>query len=180
MIVHLIRHQKVEGTEGLCYGRTDVPLAAGHEKLTAQLHGTLPRGVRLVWTSPALRCRRMAACLAPLVRVETRFAELDFGEWEGRRWDDLSRPDIDEWAADPVNRRPPGGESFAELHDRACAAMNHICALAAGAMPVVCTHAGVIRALLAEARGIPLAEALSVEVPYGSVHALDWKERGAK
>jgi alpha-ribazole phosphatase len=118
----------------------------------------------------------MASVLAPLVRVDGRLAELDFGRWEGRLWKDIPRIEIDAWAEDPVRRSPPGGENFESLQLRALAALGEACRLAADRMPILCTHAGVIRALLAKARGLSLADSLALEVPFGSVHALEWKE----
>jgi alpha-ribazole phosphatase len=69
--IYLLRHTRLAGAEGLCYGRTDVPLAASfHEELAVIRAGLA--GVRFgaVWSSPAERCLRLAVALV--------------GEWHGR------------------------------------------------------------------------------------------------
>ncbi len=176
MIIYLIRHMRVEGAEGICYGRTDMPVAPGQDRRIAMLPALLPKGLWLVWTSPALRCRQLASTLAPFVRVESRVQELDFGSWEGRLWNEISRAEIDVWAADPVGLAPPGGETYQSLQERASAAMDDIVRASTGRVPIVCTHAGVIRALLARSRGFTLAQSLEVEVPFGSIHSIEWRE----
>ncbi len=110
----LIRHTRVAIPQGLCYGRTDVPLAESFEREAATVRASLPWTPLAVWSSPAERCRRLAARLAAgEVRIEPRLAELDMGEWDGRKWDELSGPVHEAWKADPWGTRPPGGESAA-------------------------------------------------------------------
>ena len=102
--------------------------------------------------------------------VDDRLCELDFGAWEGRAWDDLPRDGLDAWCMDYVHGRPPAGESFAELAARVLSFAADIVARHRGRCVLAVTHAGVIRALVARGRGIPLADAFSVEVPHGSLH----------
>ena len=72
------------------------------------------RGVREVWSSPAVRCRGLAEAIAAVLRVplreDQRLWELDFGAWEGRPWETIAREDLDRWALDPLGFAPPGGD----------------------------------------------------------------------
>jgi alpha-ribazole phosphatase len=120
MRIALIRHPAPLIAPGICYGRLDV---AVHPSTDQQLAAdpALACGTR-VWTSPARRCRGLAETIAqrwavPLT-VDPRLQELDFGEWEGRPWDAIPRPDLDRWAASPLTFAPPGGESGAALIGR--------------------------------------------------------------
>jgi alpha-ribazole phosphatase len=144
----LLRHTRPEGGAGVCYGVTDLPPGAELAREARRLAAQLPQVERVV-TSPLSRCARLAERLAAarglVLSVDPRLAELDFGAWEGRRWDDLPRPEIDAWAADLMGARPHGGESVAMLAARAWAALDE----ADGALVV--THMGVIRAALARA-----------------------------
>lgn len=168
--LYLIRHTSVDVPDGLCYGRTEVPLAATFSAEASAVRAILPPGPWRVFSSPASRCRRLAAFLDQRVEIDERLHELDFGEWENRFWPDLPRAATEHWLADFVNRRPPGGESFAELAARAAAFADDIATHCAEQRVVAVAHAGVIRALLAHAQGRPLAEAFSIPVPTGSVH----------
>jgi alpha-ribazole phosphatase len=154
MALILIRHTRPEGAEGLCYGRTDLALAARFEAEADRLAASLPAAVRLI-TSPLGRCARLAAHLGAArglaVETDPRLAEMDFGSWEGRPWAEIPRAELDAWAADLTGARPHGGETVAELAARARAALTEA---AQGPVPaLVVTHAGVIKAALADRQG---------------------------
>lgn len=143
MRLHLIRHPKPQVELGICYGQLDIPAKIETADL-ARLRAELPPGLP-VWSSPLLRCRQLAEQLHSQPVIDERLSEINFGDWEGRRWDDIPRHEIDAWAADVVNYAPPGGESPRQLQARARQAIAGIDAPEA----VIVTHAGVIRALLA-------------------------------
>jgi alpha-ribazole phosphatase len=108
----------------------------------------LPEVTRIL-TSPMKRAARLAEGLARArgldLSTDARLAEMDFGAWEGRRWDDIPRAELDAWAADLLNARPHGGESVAMMAARAAEALDDC----AGALVV--THMGIIKAALARA-----------------------------
>jgi len=169
--VFLIRHPRPSIAEGLCYGRLDVPaceVAATADALRPTLPGGLP-----VLSSPLRRCRDLALQLHPAPRFDDGLMEMNFGDWEGRRWDEIGVAALDAWAADLLHHVPPGGESVAMLQARVVATLD---ALAAEGLPacIVVTHAGVIRAALGHARRLPVGEWASWRVDYGACLPLDW------
>ena len=155
----LVRHPPVV-SGGRCYGRTDLlPDPAEAVALAERLRPL----AGLVWTSPARRCRDVAAALGPH-QVDDRLAELDFGEWEGRLWDGVPRPALDAWVLDPWRFAPPGGESGGALATRVQAFHR---ALPPG-RHVVITHGGPLKVLRALARGKPI-DLLAPASPPGSI-----------
>lgn len=163
MILHLVRHPKPLIAPGICYGRLDV-LAENVAAVAASLRDELPPGLP-VWSSPLQRCRALAELLHPQPLIDQRLVEMNFGDWEGRAWDDIPRGELDAWAADVAGYAPPGGESPYALQQRA---LNFVAGLdVPGA--VIVTHAGVIRVLLATLEGHPLAHCLTYTPDYGSV-----------
>ncbi len=169
----LVRHTEVTGTSGLCYGRTDVALADSFPREAATVRAALPPGPFALHTSPAQRCRRLAETFALTFTIDPRLQELDFGDWDGRAWDDLPRPLLDRWCNDFVNGRPPQGETFTELAARAEDFVSDLARREPAGTVVAVTHAGVIRALLAPRRDLAATEAFTIAVPPGSVHSLD-------
>jgi len=169
----LVRHTPVKGVQGLCYGRTDVDLPESFAQDAEAVRAALPPAPWTLYASPARRCRRLAEWLGGGVTTDPRLQELDFGDWEGRAWNDLPRPELDRWCGDFVGLRPPGGEAFAELAARAGDFAAEMAGRHAGGCVVAVTHAGVIRALLAARSGLPYADAFSIAVAPGSVHVLD-------
>ena len=111
----LIRHAPVLGPKGVIHD-SDAPADLGDAMMLAALRAKLPAGAA-VFASPSTRTLQTAAALGLSPVAEPNFREQDFGEWTGRRHDDLVRepgtayPDF--WRA-PANSRPPGGESFVE------------------------------------------------------------------
>ena len=162
MILHLIRHPRPLVEPGICYGRLDV--AGEHPELVAaRLLAELPAGLP-VYSSPLRRCRELAELLQPESVIDARLAEMDFGDWEGRAWDDISRAELDAWAADVAGYAPPGGESPAALQQRALAFVAGLRVPEA----VVVTHAGVIRVLVAYWQGLPAGQWADAKFAFGS------------
>lgn len=173
MILHLIRHPRPLVEPGICYGRLDV---AGEkpEAVAARLLTELPAGLP-VYSSPLRRCRELAEQLQPQPVIDRRLAEMDFGDWEGRAWDDIARAELDAWAADVAGFAPPGGESPRRLQQRALAFVASLQVPEA----VVVTHAGVMRVLLAHWRDLPPAAWTSLQFGFGSLISVRLPEDSA-
>jgi alpha-ribazole phosphatase len=149
IVIVLIRHPRADIRDGICYGRTDLALADPAD--IAPIAAALRTFVDSIWTSPAQRCRVVAEAIGP-ARIDARLLELDFGEWEGRAWDDVPRSALDAWAADPWRFAPPGGESGAALVARVrCFATE----LAAGDHVIV-SHGGPLKVLRQVLRDEPI------------------------
>lgn len=162
MILHLIRHPPPDIAPGVCYGRLEIP-AKNEMPVAAALRASLPPGLPL-WSSPLLRCRVLAGLLSPDPVFDERLAEMNFGVWEGRSWDDIPRAELDAWAADIADYAPPGGESPRQLQQRA---LEFVAGLEVPEAVIV-THAGVIRMLLAHWQRLPPALWTTLKVDYGS------------
>ena len=109
-----------------------------------------------VWSSPALRCLEPAARIAGALnllppQVDSRLAELDFGAWEGVKWDEIDRQALDLWATDPMGFCPPGGESVAQLLARVTSFYQELQGLKGD--HIIVTHAGPLKILLPKAAG---------------------------
>lgn len=159
-----LRHPRPDAPPGLCYGRMDIE--AGPDcaaEIATALRTTPP--IRRVLASPARRCRALAEALASrdgvALDLDERLWEMDFGAWEGARWDDIRRADSDAWAGDPWSLAPPGGETFAAVHRR----VGEVLAAARPGAALVC-HAGPIRAARMILTGLGFAEVFAEPVPY--------------
>lgn len=167
MRLYLIRHPKPLIESGVCYGRHDCP-AEDVLSVADGLLAELPLGL-VVWSSPLRRCRELAERLHPRPIIDDRLAEMHFGDWEGRRWDDIPRPELDAWAADVAGYAPPGGESPRQLQRRALDFVESLEVPEA----IIVTHAGVIRTLLAHWQGLPPGRWTELSFAYGSCTVID-------
>lgn len=159
----LIRHATAATGGRLC-GRTDVPLQDLDPQAVARVAGALG-DVSHVVVSPALRCRQTAAGLFPGLTPaqDARLWEQDFGVEDGLPFVDL--PDLGVLSRDALAaRRPPGGESYADMVARVWPALQDaVTQTLNGGTVVIVAHAGTVRAGLAIAIGSPAA-ALAFEV----------------
>ena len=167
MQVFLIRHSRPLIDAGLCYGRLDVdfddPLP-----IAARLRPLLLPGTPVI-ASPLRRAWQLAEALDPLARTDARLAEIDFGDWEGKSWNEIGRDALDAWAADILNFTPPGGESVASLQQRAIEFAETLAATLDEPRVALVTHAGVMRALLGHWRKLPVAEWTRLKFEFGSI-----------
>ncbi len=124
-------------------------------------------GVTAVYSSPSARCSEpagmVAAFLGAPVEVDPRLYELDFGNWEGRRWDDIGAGPVGVWAEHWIDQGPPGGESARELEMRV---HQWLTERPRGEVSVLVAHAGVVRALRVIVQGCSWKAAMSEPVPH--------------
>ncbi len=153
-LLALLRHGETQWSrERLIQGRTDTPLCdEGRSKLRGF---TLPeawKAARAV-SSPLRRCLETASVLglAP-VESDARLIEMSWGEWEGRRLDQLRAELGATMGANEalgLDFTPPGGESPRKVFERVRGFLAE--AAAAGEATIAIAHRGVIRAVFAHA-----------------------------
>jgi broad specificity phosphatase PhoE len=145
----------------------------------AALAGMPPWGA--VVSSPARRCRDFA-CAAAAERgidcsVDADWRELDFGTWEALRPDEAAARDAAAHAAfvrDPRRDSPPGGETLDALDARVGAALSRL-GETARAPTLVVTHAGAMRAVLAQVLGLTDLYRARVALTPGSSFVVSWQ-----
>jgi alpha-ribazole phosphatase len=153
----LVRHAQPLIAPGVCYGATDVAADEHATLLTARtLAQALPPGLSVI-SSPLQRCERLANCLQRLrpdlpYETDVRLAEMDFGCWEGQRWDAIAQVDYERWLAAFGSHRFGGRESVSEFMQRVAAAWDET--QRRGVDVVWITHAGVIRAVTLLRQGV--------------------------
>jgi alpha-ribazole phosphatase len=173
----LLRHGETELGGGLRGSLDDALTETGWAQMRAAVPSQGPWD-RLV-SSPLQRCARFAhelgERLALPVTLEKDLQELHFGAWEGQSAAELMKTDAQAlglfWA-DPYSFTPPEGEPVAEFSARVLAAVARLQVAYAGERVLLISHGGVMRLLLAQARGLPREQLLGVEVGYGALFSL--------
>lgn len=175
-VIDLLRHGETERGGGFRGSLDDALTATGWTQMRAAVEGAGP-WTRIV-SSPLQRCAAFAHELAERLALPLAFdedlRELHFGDWEGRSAAELMETDADGLGAfwnDPYAFTPPNGEPLEAFEARVLAARQRL--LEDGDGPVlVVSHGGVIRLLLAQARGLPRQQLMSVEVPHASLQRI--------
>lgn len=169
-LLDLLRHGEAAGGRRLRGGRCDDPLSE-HGRAQLERATADNPGWDLVVASPQARCRAFAESLADSLacasHIDERLREYDFGDWDGRSFDELWQEHPESLAAflgDPDAVTPPGGESAADFRARVRAARDELLERHAGRRILLLGHGGVLRQLV--------ADALQLD---GSAHAaLEW------
>ena len=173
----LLRHGETELGGGLRGSLDDALTSKGWEQMRAAVLEQGPWD-RLI-SSPLQRCARFAEELGassglPVV-LDKDLQELHFGAWEGQSAAALMETDAEAlglfWA-DPYAFTPPEGEPVADFSKRVLAAVERLHAAYAGERILLISHGGVMRLLLAQARGLPREQLLNVEVGHGALFSL--------
>ncbi|MDO9339537.1 MAG: alpha-ribazole phosphatase [Bacteroidales bacterium] len=176
MEVYLIRHTETIVDKDICYGQSDLPLKEPFfkefDKILNQVKVEQPK----IYSSPLSRCSILANYFhlhnksQQAIKYDNRLKELNFGEWELKKWDEIDPKPLNEWMDDFVNYPVPGGESFTQLYLRVNDFIETTLLKEQRKRPaIIITHAGVIRCFLCRKQNIPLKDAFSLQVNYGSV-----------
>jgi alpha-ribazole phosphatase len=171
MMLDLLRHGETERGGGLRGSLDDALTATGWQQLRAAVRPQEP-WQRIV-SSPLQRCARFAEELAvarnlPL-HFEAALRELHFGDWEGCSTAQLMQNNAEALGRfwdNPYDFTPPGAEPLAAFEARVLAALRELRDNCAGEHLLLVTHGGVMRLLLARARGLAAHRLLQVEVAY--------------
>lgn len=180
-ILWLLRHPEPEASvRGRCYGSLDVALSKhGIRQAHSVSRALAAEPFVAVYSSPRQRCVEAASILCearscPLERVDA-LRELDFGEFEGRTYEEIARlyPDAyRDWMERPTETRFPNGENFADMCARVLDAVRELRVRHAGQTIALVTHGGVVRIIIANALAMDLNHIFRIGQRYGAVNTI--------
>ncbi len=182
MKLTLIRHTSLQITPGICYGQSDIDVAASFADEVANTQKKLTNMTfDAIYTSPLQRCVKLTEALNVGEHIEdARLMELNFGDWEMHAWDDIPRDIFDDWAHDYANLAPPKGETFSQLQQRAIHFLDEMLSKHSNENILVISHGGLIRALLAHVLNMELKGLFRFEINHASVTQLDFSQKVPK
>ncbi|MDD5727427.1 MAG: histidine phosphatase family protein [Victivallales bacterium] len=183
----LVRHGAVECKYDGCYlGTTDAPLSSEGRKQVAALGKYLDNIIcECIFASPLLRVRQTLAAVLPpekLVDVEYReeLKEIDFGDWEGKTFTEISGQYLEEvnaWAAGSDRFSFPNGGSPKKFYDGIEVFKQELLELP-GSIFMIFTHGGVISALICNILGLGREKMLGFKVDRGAISSVELFENG--
>ncbi|MGN0051078.1 MAG: alpha-ribazole phosphatase [Prevotella sp.] len=124
MDIIMVRHTRVGVEKGTCYGWSDVPVADTFEEEAKQTKARLDTlfadGMPdNVYSSPLTRARKLAAfCGFDSPELDERLKEMNMGDWEMKRYDEIKDDALQMWYDDYMHLRATNGEGFPDLYSR--------------------------------------------------------------
>ena len=176
MKLTLIRHTRLQIAAGICYGQSDIDVAATFIEESENIKFKLANmAFDAVYSSPLQRCEKLAHSLnIGVPMLDVRLKELHFGDWELHAWDAIPREFFDVWAQNYASTAPPNGETFSQLQVRGIDFLNEILSNHSAENIAIVTHGGMIRALLAHVLNMPLKGLFRFNIDYGSITQLEF------
>ena len=159
-----IRHAPSAGLPGSIHGQDDVDADLKDETAIKARIATLPDDA--VWLTSGLpRTVQTAAALGGTnCRAVKGLMEQDFGEWNGKNWNDLRENETRNFWMNFATEAPPGGESFVNMMDRVSHTIAELSLEYEGRDIIAVTHAGTIRAALTMALNLFAKSALTFQL----------------
>ena len=170
-VLYLLRHAATDANLArparLQGCRHDPPLARlGVRQAEATRDFLAIRPIDHCYSSPLIRAVQTAAIVAAPHGLSPQplhaLTECDVGRWEGLDWQAIRARDADayhRYMQNPAEDGYPGGESFADVHRRASAALEELLSRHASQAVLVVAHHVVNRTYLAALLGLPVGRA---------------------
>lgn len=172
MEVYLIRHTSVNIAKGICYGMSDIDLAATYkeeiEKVCKKLQN---ENIEMFYSSPLKRCAILTNSISSNKNIiqDERLKEINFGNWELKEWNLIEKePYFLEWSSNYGNLKAPNGESFFDLSARVNETFSEVKNEKYSRVGII-THGGVIRALLSKILQVPMQNSYTIGLDYGGI-----------
>lgn len=173
MEIYLIRHTTPDIEKGICYGQSDLGLVENYTQEFESISKKIPSTKNCkVFSSPLKRCMLLAKHFSNTISFDDRLKELNFGDWELKSWNDIPEKDINPWMKDFVNVVVPNGESYTQLASRVSSCFKDILNSKNEETIIIVSHAGPIRAYLAQLLNIDLKDSFNIKINYGDVFHL--------
>lgn len=169
MEVYVIRHTPVAVGKDICYGQSNVQLADTFIQDIEHYKKNLPNYFDSVYCSPLKRCKELATALKfENIVYEDALMEMNFGDWENKKWNDLNQDELNNWMADFVNTTTPNGENLKTLFERVKVFTDNLRKQQHKKVLLI-SHAGVIRCLWAYLLDIPLQNIFKIPVGHNEM-----------
>ena len=181
--IFLLRHAQSEANaKGILAGRMEnISLSKQGIKERDSLNLRLS-GVKFdqVLSSPIQRCLETIQELHSNPDIQDEFAEVDYGDWTGRKMSSLMRNKAwREIHKNPASVRFPNGETLPEVQTRALLGLDrHLKSKAKNIL--ISTHADVVKVLILHALGTHLNNIDKVSIDNASISIIDKTDNGLR
>ncbi|RWN29172.1 MAG: histidine phosphatase family protein [Mesorhizobium sp.] len=184
----LIRHAAHDNVGSYLAGRMDgVCLGDAGKTQATQLGCRMAREpIAAILCSPRERTRETAlpialACGVGEIAICAELDEIDFGDWSGKTFDELSgNAGWRAWNDQRQEARTPNGETMLDVQQRVVAVMNAVHEQHQNQCVALVSHADVIKAAVCKVLGLPAGDCFRFDIDPASITTIVSGDWGAK
>jgi len=179
----LVRHGETQwNRENRALGHTEIELnEEGRKQVESVALALREEKVAAIYSSPLRRARETAEAIARFhqvaVEVDGAFKEMDAGELDGLTYEDMRDRYGDflrEWIKDASLLRVPGGESLAQVQQRAWQGVEGIIHRHPQGVVIVVSHNFAILCIICRALGLDLSQFRRLRLNVASISTLNF------
>ena len=155
----LIRHCETNANvEGTVQGHQNLSLSerVGRQATLVGEYVHQEFSVNRIISSNRRRCTQTAKAIGPIVEVSPLLREIDWGDWEGKKWNDVKAEYPDDvtalLTADP-NFSTPNGDSLMSFIERIDDAITELNLKNTDGDTIIVTHEGTVRTMITRLLG---------------------------
>lgn len=183
--LYLIRHGECEG-QGTYIGRgSDVSLTT--EGFTQIKTIGKIDDIDFLYTSPMKRCLESSRIISESTGIKAEIIngleEIDFGDWEGlsfKKIEKVAPKEYKQWYQNPIDHKPPSGESLLELQKRVLDSLPRFSELISDKKIwniIIVSHKGPLSILLLHFLQLELKHFWSFKIDRGSTTKLNLHQK---
>ncbi len=171
MNIYLIRHGQTDwNKQGKIQGHLDIPLNQ-QGRLQAKILATKlkDKEINMIYSSDLSRAYQTAEIIHSTTNSrlisESRLRERNYGDWQQLSWAEVhaQNPHVkSEWKTNPLDSKPPQGESIQELYKRVNLFFSGVLKTEANNVLIV-AHNSPLRIIISIAKGLALEDLSTID-----------------
>jgi len=151
MKLFFLRHTSLNVEKDTFYGQTDLDVSKSFDselQLIKKKINVLDIDLNRIkiYSSPLKRCLKLAKSLSEDISVDSRLKEIDLGDWEMKRFSEISKKEIKLWEENLLTYKIPNGETNNDFLLRLSSFTNEIISMNLDSFIVA--HAGSINGMI--------------------------------
>ena len=175
MKIFFLRHTSLDVDKNIFYGQTDLDVSNSFKhELSIIKEKIKDEGINLsnflVFSSPLIRCLKLAKSLSKDIHIDPRLKEMNLGDWEMKKFSSIEKNELENWENDLMNYKIPNGETNMDFLKRLKSFTDEILVLKQDVFIV--SHAGSINGMISNLTGEPFDKLVKnywEKISYGSL-----------
>mgnify|MGYP001472619386 FL=1 len=179
MKLFFLRHTSLDVESDTFYGQTDLDVSEKFEseltliKKKIVLLGIDKKKIKF-YSSPLQRCLKLAKSLSQNIAVDPRLKEINLGDWEMKRFSEISKKEKTLWEENFLSYKIPNGETNNDFLSRLSSFTNDI--ISENLDVFVVAHAGSINGMISNLTKRPFDKQVKKfweKISYGSISMIE-------